>query len=147
MPIACINAYIVVGPTNVQPRFFKALDNRTEADGLAVPRASGVISHLIRPWLSGVFTVTDEQLFAGLLSAWNCEGLEIEPSAAAGFAGPRWLLNSDAGALYREKFDLDKRLDDSTHVLWTTGGSLMPAEEHARCRAQAEEFQRIGLPC
>ena len=31
IPIACINAYIVVGPTYVQPRFFKAFDNRIDA--------------------------------------------------------------------------------------------------------------------
>ena len=37
IPMACMNAYIVVGPTNVQPRFFKALDKRTEAGEVGLP--------------------------------------------------------------------------------------------------------------
>src|SRR3546814_4159099 len=31
MPTDCMNAYIVVGPTKLQPRFFSAFDSATEA--------------------------------------------------------------------------------------------------------------------
>ncbi|MOA66777.1 hypothetical protein D3C78_1936540 [compost metagenome] len=31
MPTACMKAYIVVGPTNVQPRFFNARDSAADA--------------------------------------------------------------------------------------------------------------------
>lgn len=37
MPMACISAYIVVGPTKVQPRFFKAFDKRTDAGDVGLP--------------------------------------------------------------------------------------------------------------
>lgn len=116
------------------------LDNRTEADGLAVPRASEVVAARIRGVLSGVFTVTDQQLFSGLLHAWECERIEIEPSAAAGFEGPQWILSSGAGKRYTETYGLERHMSAATHVLWSTGGSLVPNDDHERFRAEAQQM-------
>lgn len=117
------------------------LDNRTQADGLAVPQASPMVAARIRGALSGVFTVTDEQLFSGLLRAWDSEKLELEPSAAAGFAGPQWITSSDVGHRYLATWSIDHVLADATHVLWTTGGSMVPDSDHHEFREIARKME------
>jgi len=90
------------------------LTNQTEADGLAVPRASLLAAQIMRPLLAGAFTVEDQTLFDHLAMALGTEGLRLEPSAAAGFSGPLHLQGNPlahAGA---------------NHVVWTTGGLLVP---------------------
>lgn len=94
------------------------LDNRTEADGLAVGEASELVYQLVRELVSGVYTVADDALFTTLAHLRQTTGIEIEPSAAACFAGTRLL-------------DTMVRNDPrATHVFWTTGGSFVPAEEY-----------------
>jgi D-serine dehydratase len=100
------------------------LDNRTEADGLAVPQASPLVLARVRDVVSGIFTVCDESLFRNVLAAWETEGFEIEPSAAAAFEGPARLLRSKAAP------------PNATHVLWTTGGALVPKSDHEGFRAR-----------
>jgi D-serine dehydratase len=106
------------------------LDNRTEADGLAVGRASDFVAPLMRPLVSGIFTVSDEDLFADLYVLERTEGLRIEPSAAAGFRGPRWLLESEPGRRYLIAHGLGECMEDATHILWTTGGAFVPNSEY-----------------
>jgi len=91
------------------------LNNRTEADGLAVPRASLLAAECMKNILAGVFTVEDSTLFRHLQILFSSHGIRIEPSAAAGFSGPQWLA--------------DKCNPRTTHVVWTTGGSLVPDAE------------------
>lgn len=105
------------------------LDNRTQADGLAVPRASERVFGLMQHLVSGVFTVEDAALFYHLRRLDAATGLRIEPSAAAGFPGPRWLLESPAGREYLARHALTGRLAQATHLLWTTGGLLVPDDE------------------
>lgn len=113
------------------------LDNRTEADGLAVGHASRFVSPLMKSQLSGVFTVSDDTLYHHLRIAKASLGIALEPSAAAAIGGPMWLANSSEGMRYtRTNVPL---FSEPTHVIWTTGGSLVPAEEHARIDAH-------GLP-
>ncbi|MGI4776549.1 MAG: hypothetical protein ACRYGA_00295 [Janthinobacterium lividum] len=61
------------------------LDNRTEADGLAVPRVCELAARTVRPLQAGVYTVEDETLSVHLHLAAQTENLRIEPSAAARF--------------------------------------------------------------
>ncbi|RMC98803.1 D-serine ammonia-lyase [Aquitalea palustris] len=110
------------------------LDNRTEADGLAVGQASPLVAPLMRSQLSGVFTVDDDALFRQRLLVEDHGGMAVEPSAAAAVAGPGWLCNSRAGQAYLAAHGLQQQLADSHHLIWTTGGSLVPAEEHQRFR-------------
>ena len=112
------------------------LDNRTEADGLAVGLASPLVAPLMRGMLAGVFSVADERLFVDALRFHETEGALIEPSAAAGFSGPNWLLRSEAGQAFLARHGLDGNLSQATHVLWSTGGSLVPAAEHQRFQEQ-----------
>ena len=110
------------------------LDNRTEADGLAVGLASPLVAPLMRAELSGVFTVGDDDLFRLRLQVEdNCQ-LALEPSAAAAVRGPDWLCNSTAGQAYLAAHGLQQQLADAHHVVWTTGGALVPPEEHQRFR-------------
>jgi D-serine dehydratase len=106
------------------------LDNRTEADGLAVAQASDFVAPLMRPRVSGIFTVPDDDLFEDLYQLKETEGMQIEPSAAAGFRGPEWILNSDPGREYLDRHALLDHRERATHLLWTTGGSLVPQDEY-----------------
>jgi D-serine dehydratase len=124
------------------------LDNRTEADGLAVGRASDFVAPLMRPLVSGIFTVPDEDLFNDLYVLERTEGLRVEPSAAAGFRGPRWLLESAVGRRYLVARGLSGCTDNATHILWTTGGAFVPEAEycqfHQRGRNACVDKQLLG---
>ena len=96
----------------------------------AVAQASHLVSPLMASLLSGVFTVSDAQLYAQLLAVQRATGVELEPSAAAAVSGPGWLTASPAGRDYVHRYAIDLRR--STHVIWATGGSLVPPEEHRR---------------
>lgn len=96
------------------------LDNRTIADGLAVPSASLFAIKYISVLASGFATVDDEQLLSWVNDLWRMERLRLEPSAAAGFAALEMMCG------LAEKPDWSGA---ATHVVWTTGGSQLPEEE------------------
>ncbi len=104
------------------------LDNKTEADGLAVGRPSRFVGKAIETLLSGVYTINDEELFSLLKVLNETENLKLEPSALAGMPGIARLLKAEAGREYLEQFDLENKLREATHVVWATGGSLVPSE-------------------
>lgn len=106
------------------------LTNQTEADGLAVPRASLLAAQLMGPLLSGVFTVADDTLFAHLVQVLDALGERIEPSAAAGFSGPGMLTGTDAGQAWLHRAGVGAALPNATHLVWTTGGLLVPDAQH-----------------
>jgi D-serine dehydratase len=131
-PVAspCFLLGMIAPPGKVLPVYALGLDNRTEADGLAVPRASEPALEVMRPLLSGAGTVRDEMLFDHLRLALSTENQRVEPSAAAGLSGPALLLGSDAGREYLERHRLQARLSRSTHLAWTTGGLFVPEDEY-----------------
>lgn len=94
----CMLLKMAVGAGNDVSVYDYGLDNRTDADGLAVPQASDLVASRIRDVLSGIFTVRDEQLFSDLLRVWESEGFEIEPSGS-GAGGPDRLISELASAL------------------------------------------------
>ncbi|MGE7114476.1 D-serine ammonia-lyase [Lysinibacillus sp. NPDC047702] len=102
------------------------LDNKTEADGLAVGRASKFVGKVMETYISGCYTVTDEELFTSLGLAMDSEGLFLEPSAHAGMFGPIQLMKN--GQSYLEKHDLVDKMEQATHLVWATGGSMVPQE-------------------
>jgi D-serine dehydratase len=121
------------------------LTNKTEADGLAVGQASMLVAPLMRDQLDGIYTVTDEQLFALFRAGHEAMGLTVEPSAAAAFAGPYHVLGTPAGRAYLERAGLLGRLANANHVLWTTGGSLVPAPERRRLLDRAARVSAFEL--
>jgi D-serine dehydratase len=108
------------------------LTNRTEADGLAVPRASDLAADVIGDELSGVYTVADDTLFRHLYLARQHAGLQIEPSAAAGFSGPAMLRETAEGQAYLRQHDLSPVMQAATHIAWTTGGLFVPEAEYRK---------------
>ncbi|EON72495.1 D-serine ammonia-lyase [Lysinibacillus sphaericus] len=102
------------------------LDNNTEADGLAVGRASKFVGKVMETYISGCYTVKDEELFTSLGLAMETEGLFLEPSAHAGMFGPIQLMKN--GQSYLEKHNLADRMEQATHLIWATGGSMVPLE-------------------
>lgn len=102
----------------------------TEADGLAVGQASELVGTMMQPLLSGIVTVSEEQMFRHLYQLENSEGLQVEPSAAAGFSGPVQLCNSEAGQRYLQQHNLQSCMDNANHIVWTTGGCFVPPEQY-----------------
>lgn len=94
------------------------LDNKTEADGLAVGRPSSFVGKIMDYLLKGAFTIKDENLFVYLKGLHKSEGIFLEPSALAGFKGPGYTKD-----LYKDK--------DPVHLLWATGGNLVPDLERS----------------
>ncbi|GKU83150.1 D-serine ammonia-lyase [Niallia sp. NCCP-28] len=98
------------------------LDNQTEADGLAVGKASEFVADHIGSFISGCYTISDHQLFCLQALLFEAEKEYLEPSALAGFYGPLMIK------AYTEKENLCEKMSQSTHVFWGTGGMLVPEE-------------------
>lgn len=104
------------------------IDNKTEADGLAVGRPSKLVSEMMTSMLSGAYTIGDERLFELLRNLAETESYYLEPSALAGAYGPVQLFSSEGGTSYLMKENLVKKTNQSTHIIWATGGSMVPKE-------------------
>lgn len=102
------------------------IDNVTDADGLAVGRASGFVGKIIEPFLSGSYTVSDNQLYKLLKGLADTEGIYLEPSALAGILGPSQLCK--VRIQYLQKNNLIQKMSKGTHIVWGTGGSMVPKE-------------------
>jgi D-serine dehydratase len=102
------------------------IDNRTDADGLAVGRPSGFVGKTMEPLISGVYTVEDDRMYLLLSALLDLENIRLEPSALASVWGPVQLLTSQAGQKYIE--ENGNRLENATHICWATGGSMVPEE-------------------
>lgn len=102
------------------------IDNITDADGLAVGRPSGFVGKTLEKDISGVFTVKDERLYKILKVLADSEGIFLEPSAVAGFIGPVQLFASSNGKDYLENNHLVQKMKNATHILWATGGGMVP---------------------
>jgi D-serine dehydratase len=94
------------------------LDNCTVADGLAVGRPSGLVAPAMRHVISGIFTIPDEEMLALVALLAEHEGYRLEPSAVAGLPGPFRVATAEPGAF-----------DCATHLVWATGGNMVPPEE------------------
>lgn len=106
--------------------------NLTEADGLAVPIASQLAVKEMRPRLSGVVVIGEDNLLRDLYLLKEQENIRIEPSAAASLSGPRALFNTSEGRAYLAKHALNGQMSQANHVVWSTGGSLLPEQEYKR---------------
>lgn len=102
------------------------LDGKTAADGLAVGRPSRLVGSIMETLLDGCYTIEDEKLYPYLAKLADSEDLWIEPSACASFTGPGHVLSAEG---YLIKNNLKDKLKNATHILWATGGSMVPEEE------------------
>ena len=99
----------------------------TEADGLACASPSGFITRIMNNIVSGIFTVKDGRLYDFLRMLDETENIRIEPSACAGFIAPINLTKYKELEQYcmEHNLSLDK-LQNTTHIVWATGGNLVP---------------------
>ena len=112
------------------------LSNRTAADGLAVGRPSGFVGRAMAPLIDGYVTVSDKRLFHWLRQLQQSENILLEPSALAGFAGLPAVATDQA---YRARLNLsDHILRQANHIVWATGGGMVPAAEMAAYLASTE---------
>ncbi|SED16950.1 D-serine ammonia-lyase [Rhodobacter sp. 24-YEA-8] len=125
----CALVHMMSGSAELVSVYDVGLTNRTEADGMAVARMSDFVAQVMGPMLSGVFTVADEDLFRWLYLAHSSQGIRLEPSAAAGFAGPEFTVNSPQGRAYQTSQGLIGHMANATHIVWTTGGAFVPEEQ------------------
>ncbi len=103
------------------------IDNITAADGLAVGRASGFVGRAMERLLDGYLTISDERMYRLLGQLNEAENIQLEPSALAGMIGPIVVTKS---VEYRARMQFDDTvMRNATHLVWATGGGMVPAEE------------------
>lgn len=105
----------------------------TDADGLAVGTAAQWVCDATRDLVSGVYTAKDEQLYQALRLLFEELAIEVEPSAAISCMGPE-MLDTAAGKRYIQEHQLEPHMHQCNHIAWLTGGSFVPADEHAKYR-------------
>ncbi|MFM4972730.1 D-serine ammonia-lyase [Aeromonas veronii] len=112
------------------------IDNLTAADGLAVGRASGFVGRAMERLLDGFYTLSDQEMYdlLGLLA--RDEQITLEPSALAGMAGP-WRVAANPEWLTGRGFDA-ATMAQATHLVWATGGGMVPAEEMTKYLASTK---------
>ncbi len=115
------------------------IDNRTAADGLAVGRPSGFVGRAMERMITGYYTLSDEHLFALLNTLYRSEGIALEPSALAGMAGP-WITT--ANTQWQEHFT-QRQWQNATHLVWATGGGMVPEAEMANYLARAAQAASV----
>ena len=104
------------------------LTGLTHADGLAVGRPSGFVGGVMRPLLSGEFTIRDGKLYDYMRDLLETEDIFLEPSACAAFQGPIRLNQEETVKEYLKEHGLIGKMGNAAHIAWATGGSLVPEE-------------------
>lgn len=102
------------------------ISGMTHADGLAVGRPSGFVGGVVKPMLSGEFTVQDAKLYDYMRDLLEAEDIFLEPSACAAFQGVIELGRSDDIQRYLKENNLTDKMLNAVHIVWATGGSLVP---------------------
>ncbi|EPO0901699.1 D-serine ammonia-lyase [Citrobacter amalonaticus] len=110
------------------------IDNLTAADGLAVGRASGFVGRAMERLLDGLYTLSDQSMYDMLGWLAQEENIRLEPSALAGMAGPQRVC---ASTDYQQMQGISaEQLNNATHLVWATGGGMVPEAEMAQYLAK-----------
>lgn len=118
------------------------IDNVTAADGLAVGRASGFVGKAMQRLLDGFYTVSDEEMYCLLALMERQEGQRLEPSALAGVPG---IARVQADSAYLSRAGLNSQaMAQATHLVWATGGNMVPGEEMDAYLAKGRELLNQG---
>jgi len=99
------------------------VSGKTDADGLAVSRPSGLVSRTMQHLLSGLYTVSDEEMYQLLALLSRTEEINLEPSALVGFSGYA-RVSEEVNKLNVSNEQFEK----ATHLVWATGGNMVPKE-------------------
>ena len=89
--------------------------------------------------IDGYYTVTDDELYRRMVIAFEQDKVKLEPSALAGVPGMvRVLQASD----YLARLGLSPaQLQQTTHLVWGTGGSMVPDDEFNAYLAKGRSLQ------
>lgn len=118
------------------------IDNVTAADGLAVGRASGFVGKAMQRLLDGFYTVSDAEMYCLLALMERHEGQRLEPSALAGVPG---IARVQADPAYLARAGLNRQaMAQATHLVWATGGNMVPGEEMEAYLAKGRELLTQG---
>ncbi len=98
------------------------LGNGTVADGLACSSPSVLAYEIMKAMLDGCFTVEDEHSLELSRLLYKAEGIKAEPSSCVAFSG--------VGKIPCKI----KNVENATHLVWLTGGSLVPEDEWERIK-------------
>lgn len=104
------------------------LSGETQADGLAVGRPSAFVGGIMKTMLSGEFTVADEKLYRYMKDMNDTENIFLEPSACAAVHGAVRMNTEPETKRYLEENNLVLKMENAVHIIWATGGSLVPQE-------------------
>ena len=110
------------------------LTGLTDADGLAVGRPSGFVGRVMENLLAGEATIQDARLYDYMRALWDSEGIFIEPSSCAAYAAPEALFSTETGRTWLDAQGLTPHLDQTTHIVWSTGGRLVPPDVREKYR-------------
>ncbi|MDD3839745.1 MAG: D-serine ammonia-lyase [Clostridia bacterium] len=90
------------------------INNKTDADGLAVGSPSKFVAPIAEKLIDGIYTIEDKELYKLVALMKDTEDIKIELSAAAGLLGPTFISGTP--------YDI--------HVAWLTGGIFLPEETY-----------------
>ena len=89
-------------------------------------------------FFSGSYTIDDIETKRLLSALIDKEKIYLEPAALAGVPGALRLCQSEEGKNYLEKHGLLNKMNQSTHIAWATGGSMVP-------KVDMDQFYEAGL--
>ncbi len=96
------------------------LGNGTVADGLACSSPSVLAYNVMQGLLDGCFTICDEHSLHLSRMLYQTSGIKAEPSSCVALGG--------VGKMPQNI----KHMENATHLVWLTGGSLVPDDEWKR---------------
>lgn len=105
------------------------IDAKTDADGLAVSKASELCLELSQKTLAGIFTVKEERLIPLLKELYDNTGKFVEPSASTSLIFSRF-LDSKEFLEFVEAHNINA--ENIVHISWLTGGKLVPEKNRKR---------------
>jgi D-serine dehydratase len=111
---------------SVAANILKAAENRKMQDLI---QEVNIPMETVKEIVGGGFTVSDEHLFTDLHALHETERLFVEPSACAGFAGAVELSKMTD---YLESSGLGAHWENAAHIVWATGGALVPEGEREK---------------
>ena len=93
----------------------------------------------MKKMFSGGMTVRDYKLYEYMRDLLTREDIFLEPSACAAFQGPVFLNRNPELQEYIRRNGLENKMQGAVHVVWATGGSLVPEDIR-------EEYIHTKLP-
>ena len=89
---------------------------------------------MVHQLCDGIYTVDDRTLFARLAQLISSEGEDsfMEPSSCAALDGPRHLVWLAKNGNEKEKLFAQSLLQNCIHIVWATGGALVPEDEREK---------------